>query len=295
MKNKVLNYQNSISQLQNKWLHFPQIVSIETMCVCNAKCDFCPQKVLKRKGSKLSFREIEKIVDDLKDSSLEPQFFNLSRANEPFLDPRIFDIAKYILQNFKNSKFNWFTNASLLRAKEIDNLSNIGQTHNLNISLNEYSAKEYEQLMHLKFSDTIQNIELLHSLKEKKQIPYNINLSRVGDNSDRDKMFIEFCKNKFPLFTHAVSNRFDWIGKIATEIYSDIPNCSCSQWFKLHILSDGTVAFCCIDSDGDYGEGNVFNKHIINEIYNSNSWLNLRKKLPNRKKVNICNKCTAFA
>jgi MoaA/NifB/PqqE/SkfB family radical SAM enzyme len=265
------------------------------MCACNAKCNFCPQNILKRKGSKISFKEIEKIVDDLKDASLEPQFFNLSRANEPFLDPRIFDIAKFISQNFQNSNFIWFTNASLLRAKEIDKLSNLGKTSTLNISLNEFSAKEYERLMHLKFVDTIQNIEFLHSLKEKKQISYNINLSRVGDNSDRDKMFIEFCKNKFPLFTYKLSTRFDWIGKVSTRIYSKIPNCSCSQWFKLHILSDGTVAFCCIDPDGDYGGGNVFDKHIINEIYNSNSWLNLRKNLPDREKVNICKRCTAFA
>jgi len=288
-------YSSLLQSLQDNWISYPQVVSLETYAVCNAKCDFCPSDALLRKDAKMSMGLIEKIIKDLKENSRQPAFFNLSRVNEPFLDKRIFDIAALIEREFDQSRFNWFSNASTLNERNLYKLLQLKKNNRLNISFNDYRKDEYQSTMQIDYDATLRNIRHLHKLKEDGDCTMSVNLSRVGDGSIDDSAFVDWCSKEFPLFSTSVGVRFDWMGRVATPVYVKPPDVGCSQWFKLHILADGNVAFCCIDADGKYGLGNANDMHVVDDLYN-HPWLcSLREKLPSRNVLRECYGCTAFA
>lgn len=290
-----LQYQTNVISDTKSWLRFPKVVSIETYSICNARCTFCPYTSLERKKTKMPDHLIDKILSDIESTSQSPAVFNLSRVNEPFLDKRVFDIAERISARFPTSKFIWFSNGTTINNRILDKLLAFKKTTSLNISFNDHRKEQYEKEMGIKYDRAISAIEQLHNCKANGLVDFNVNLSRVGDGTSSDSDFLTFCKEQFPLFKASVSQRFDWIGAVDTEVYSKVPEVSCSQWTKLHILADGNAAFCCIDSNGALGLGNAYTSHVINDIYNHPEMLGLRQKLPSRREVEKCKSCRAFA
>jgi hypothetical protein len=68
------------------------------------------------------------------------------------------------------------------------------------------------------------------------------------------------------LFQAAVNVRGDRMGVVPGAIES-APDVACTQWFKLHFLSDGRSPFCCMDSEAKWGVGDVTRDHAIHSIY----------------------------
>jgi len=93
-------------------MDFPAVISIETMSLCNAVCDFCPYPGLERKGERMPDELINKILDDVADIQDRPAWeVNLSRVNEPFLDNRVLDISEEIERRFPEAQHMFFCSA----------------------------------------------------------------------------------------------------------------------------------------------------------------------------------------
>ncbi|MFC4669483.1 hypothetical protein ACFO5X_13050 [Seohaeicola nanhaiensis] len=129
----------------DKWLDSPMIVSIETYAKSNAACTFCPYPDLERQGTRLDRYRVLALIDAVAGFARPPARLNLSRVNEPLLDP--------------------------------------------------------------------------------------------SDRHDQD--FLDWCAREFPAFPASSSARFDWIGTAISVVEGAAPDAGCSQWFSLHILSDG--------------------------------------------------------
>lgn len=210
---------------------------------------------------------IEKIITDLTDIPASHTFqVNLSRVNEPFLDRRIFDIARAINEKLPQASLVFFSNGTPLNDTNIKKLASLRNISRLNISLNENEAQKYTQVMGLRFDHTLSVLQALYSAKLNNSIYFPVTLSRVGDGSERDDIFKIWVKSNFPVFNAEVSNRGDWLGLVDGQS-GEIPDAGCTQWFKLHFLSNGREAFCCIDAEGKYGKGDARNSHVL-EIYN---------------------------
>lgn len=71
-------------------------IEIETMNRCNGKCTFCPvnHDIDPRKFSRMSEPLFQKIIDELKTLNYSGRLALYSN-NEPFLDVRIEDFARY--------------------------------------------------------------------------------------------------------------------------------------------------------------------------------------------------------
>jgi sulfatase maturation enzyme AslB (radical SAM superfamily) len=79
------------------WNETPYFVSIETLALCNAACEFCPYPTLTRHGQKMPVELFYKIVNDLADKSpAEIPNFTLNRVSEPLLDPAPSSLAALI-------------------------------------------------------------------------------------------------------------------------------------------------------------------------------------------------------
>ena len=283
------SYKDFLQKLKVNFYDLPQTVSIETYAICNASCGFCPYPNLSRKGELMPDDLIEKIVTDLTDIPPSHYFeINLSRINEPFLDHRIFDIARTMHRRLPQAALVFFSNGSPLNDTNIKNLASLKNVSRLNISLNEYEADQYTNVMGLPFKRTVSVLQALHSAKLNGHIYFPITCSRVGDGSERDDSFKIWVQTNFPAFSAQVSNRSDWLGLVERQS-GNVPDVGCSQWFKLHFLSNGREAFCCIDAEGQYGKGDARECHVL-EIYNTPDRRVMRQK-NTRLGHDLCGKC----
>jgi hypothetical protein len=286
-------YQSTVLALsQGPYLDFPAVLSIETLSLCNAACDFCPYPGLQRKNEAMSDALIEKILSDVAEIQDRPPFeVTLSRVNEPFLDTRVMDITEEIQRRFPEATHMFFSNGTPLVEKTLLRLSRIRKVSFLSISVNDHRADHYERVMRLPFEKTLDRLELIHAMKSSGALPFNVYLTRVGDGSEADGEFFEWVKGKYPGLSGLVTVRGDWMGAVPGKLVGLVPSAGCRQWFQLHFLSNGKTAFCCIDSDGRHGTGDVSTQHAIREIYNDPEKRALRLEVPSRLGVRECRTC----
>ena len=288
-------YQRQFESLAPTYLYFPSVVSIETLALCNAACTFCPYPTLDRKGDLMPDSLIAKILDDIGSIESRPPFrINLSRVNEPFLDPRIFDISLEINRRFPDAGLVFFSNGTPLNEKNLVRLAGIRNVSFLNISVNDHDREQYEQVMRLPYKRMIERLDLVHEMKTAGTLQCRVVLSRVGDGSPRDAEYTEWVRLRYPAFEASVSPRGDWIGAVSVPIGA-APDVGCTQWFKVHFLSNGKSPFCCVDSDARWGTGDAKTCHVIWEVYNAPARLELRMRMVSRLSIGICRTCTLFS
>lgn len=272
------------------YMRYPRDVSIETMSLCNAVCDFCPYPKLERKGTAMSDALIEKILNDCGDiPSNVPFDMTLCRVNEPFLDTRIFDIASRIAHKLPQASVLFFSNGSPLNEKNLLRLAEARNVSRLVISMHENRPEEYERILGIPFARTLRNVERLHQMKAQGAIAFDVELSRVGDGTAQDQAFCEWGRAKFPLFAVYSTARADWIGAVNTPV-APVLAIPCRQWFKINILANGKVAFRGGDSEAHSLIGNAIFEHIL-DIYNSPRRLELRRTLVSRLELHECSRC----
>ena len=156
----VQTYQQNFLSLRETYLTTPQIVSLETYAKCDAKCDFCPYVSIERIGTKMSDELIAKIVSGIGDLDHSvPLFITLARINEPFLDKRIFDVAKAINRVAPQAQFIYFSNASPLVSNTLDKIEQLPQTYCLSLSLNDHRKARYEEIMQIPFERVLKRLE----------------------------------------------------------------------------------------------------------------------------------------
>lgn len=287
-------YQESVLALRSgPYLEFPAVLSIETLSLCNAACDFCPYPGLERRGEVMPDSLIEKILDDIGQIGNRPPFeVNLSRVNEPFLDSRILDISFEIERRFPEATNMFFSNGTPLTEKILLRLSQLRRVSCLNLSVNDHRPKQYEQVMRLPFERTRERLNLIHQMKLSGVLRFQVCLCRVGDGSPADEEFLQWAKNTYPSLSALVTVRGDWMGAVPNIAASPVPDVGCRQWFQLHFLSNGKSAFCCIDSDGRHGVGDARTQHAIHEIYNHPYKRDRRVRTLSRLEVGVCRTCT---
>lgn len=195
---------------------YPRGIQFETLVQCNAACSFCPYTTFKRKGDKMSDDLIEKVLSDLKDIPKTVPIAVIPHCmNEPFLDVRMWDILERLSRDFRNVTISMTTNVSPLTSRNIERLKKIGQHGRIGtivLSLNEYRAAEYENLMKIPFRRTMEAAKELHALKASNELGFHVHVSRVGTGTDDDQRFLDWCKVEFPAFTASVMPRVNWLG-----------------------------------------------------------------------------------
>ncbi len=312
------NIRPSLS-LQNYDLIYPRVIHLETIAICNARCQFCDYGDLNRQGSKMSSEMIQKILNELAAIPKDRMFtINPYRISEPFLDNRVMDICEQILRMHPLSRVCIISNGNYLPQKIIDHLLSLGkdgyfwgkyndsifQRLMLTFSLNESNARDYKELMSLDLDRTCRNLDHLHDLTKQKKLKIPVELSRVSTDARKDLMFFEFCKARYPLFPAKLLKLNDWTG---TNDYSNrlnenwhIPIMAykkqpCHRWFDLTILADGKIGLCCMDSGKiDHHIGDAFNQNVLT-IYRHKMKKFLPDDLNRGSTLQPCKGCTYSA
>ena len=278
------------------YIDFPAVVGIETMSLCNARCDFCPYPNLDRKGESMPDQLIEKILSDIESIQDRPPFqVNLSRVNEPFLDTRVFAISSDIERRLPEARHMFFSNGTPLTEKNLLRLAELKRVGFLIVSVNEHRAQRYEEVMGLPFAKTLARLDVMHRMKAAGVLTFPIMLSKVGDGTAADGEFLQWGTNTYPLFSGMVPARSSWMGATPPLPGAAAPDVGCRQWFELHFLANGKSALCAIDSDGRHGTGDPRSQHSVHEIYNHPLNRNRRLAIASRFQIESCRSCTMLA
>lgn len=273
-----------------KWLDSPMIVSIETFSKCNARCEFCPYPQLDRIGARLPKKRVLALIDEVAGFPVAPARLNLSRVNEPFLDPDLFTYLEHACAVLPRTQLILFTNGQPLTDRVIDRLNATPTFNSLSVSFNEHDPETYYRVMGLRQDITRKRLKNLHRRAESGSLNFAVSISRVGLSSQEDIDFLDHCATEFPNFLAGSSARFDWVGTNTGIDVQIVPDSGCLQWFSLHILADGKPAFCCIDGVGDL-KGSTIDTMALLDIYNIPAKRALRAALTSRRDVEMCRTC----
>jgi hypothetical protein len=283
-------------RLRMDYLDYPQLVHLETIALCNARCGFCPYESMERKGVKMPDELIEKIISDLADVPPNVRFqINPYKVSEPFLEPRLFDILQLIIDRIPNAQIGFITNGSPLTEKKIQQLTALDAKRfgSFKVSLNTMDATEYENVMHIELDKTLRRLDVLHDYVARGEFKLKVHITRVSMDLASDQEFIVACKQRYPHFDVFINRRNDWIGTVENgNALLQVPDAACRRWFDLSITATGKVAMCCMDGEAQYPKGDAAQQHVL-EIYNQPHLQMLRLLLPSRLASDSpCNTCT---
>jgi len=278
-----------------EYVDYPFVVSIETLTLCNARCEFCPYPGLERQGERMPDWLVEKIIAEMGDIPPGTWFeINPSGINEPFLDSRIFAILEMINRRLPHAGIRLISNGSTLSEANLSRLLRTKNITKLVVSVNEFTPERYWKSMSLHFDRTLTRLNSLHEMKRTGQFEFPVVLSRVGDGTEDDSRFVDWVNKRYPGFESDVITRSDFMGSVRLDRpANEVPDLGCSQWFKLRILANGKVAFCCLDAEGKLAYGDARTEHLL-EIYNRAARRLLRVGGLSRRAVKACFRCNAI-
>jgi radical SAM protein with 4Fe4S-binding SPASM domain len=188
-----------------------------------------------------------------------------------------------------NAQINLVTNGTALTPANVSKLTSL-QNLLLNISLHEYRKAEYEALTKLSFERVTANLDALHQRRASGEVAFTVSVSRSGDGTAHDFLFLDWLRERYPLFQVGFAEQADWIGQVDVNV-PIVPKVGCTHWFELVVRADGTVPLCCADGKGEYQIGDVHKQSLL-EIYNAPAYRYLRASATSRLEREPCSRCT---
>jgi hypothetical protein len=279
----------SLQFLREHYLDQPFEVSLETLALCNAKCEFCTYPNLERIGTELNEDLMLNIFSQLCEFD-KPFYLSPFKVNEPLLDKRLFDWLIALECNIDKVHFRLFTNGSPLTEKNIEQINALTRVEHLWISLNSCDPQEYERIMKLPFERTASKLDLLHKITAGGGMRHKVVLSKVSEGREKDTRFVRYVYDRWPIFEPVLIKRDGWLGDIDAPALA-IPATPCSRWFELSIMATGIVSLCCMDGHGKFSIGDL-NTQTLLEVYNAPAWRERRERMLSRHEVFPCSTCS---
>lgn len=237
-------------------------IEIETINRCNGTCSFCPinHNVDARRFKRMDDKLFRHIIDQLGAMNYTGRLA-LHSNNEPFLDTRIIEFAKYAREHAPKAFLYLYTNGTLLT---MDKFLNIMQY--------------LDKMVIDNYSDTL----TLHP-NNKAICDYCRNHRRMNQ-----KVEIHLRKENEVLRTRGGQSP-------NKQAVKTLPFSCCLPYKQLVVRPDGKLSLCCNDSLGKYTMGDL-NRETLAEVWYSERYLKLRKRLRRgRRGVKLCRFCDTLA
>ncbi len=148
-------------------------VSIETTNVCNAKCVFCANPVMKREKEPLELTRFKKVVDELVAMGGTVIDFNAT-IGDPLLDPDLLERARYVKQFPQFKGLGFVTTLQWLHRYNLDEFFESGLTW-LSISTTLSGREKYKQFFGVdKYEPMLSNLVTLLNENKKRGEPLEL-------------------------------------------------------------------------------------------------------------------------
>jgi hypothetical protein len=237
-------------------------IEIETINRCNGTCSFCPvnHNSDPRNLRKMDERLFIKIIDELKEMNYLGRIA-LHSNNEPFLDKRLIEFAKYAKENLPKAFLYLYTNGTLVTMDKFFEVMKY---------LDRIYFDNYDD--DLKLSDNAIAINA-YCMKNRKM---------------NERVEIILRKQNEVLYTRG--------GQAPNNQKKEILKQTCILPFKQMVIRpDGKCSLCCNDALGKNTLGDV-NKNTLYEIWGGDKYMKIRKSISRgRKFVSLCKYCDTLA
>ena len=214
---------------------------------------------------------------------------HLHNFGEPLLDKNLAKRVRYAKQK-GIKRVVIFSNGSLLTADKANELVDAGLDQ-IKVSFDGATREEFERIRPpLKFDTIIENIKELVRIRNLKKSPLKIKVACCS-TSDKDETIrsLEDCVDGF-----SFGKVHNWTDSGIDHAEKSSIRKPCSRvWQTFTVLSNGTVALCCLDYEGQVILGDL-NKASISEIWNNESYRKIRllHKTAQQNQIIICKSCT---
>ncbi|RLG70102.1 MAG: hypothetical protein DRO07_00990 [Candidatus Iainarchaeum archaeon] len=191
------------SFLLGKALTGPLAVGINLTDRCNFKCCFC--NIKQEAKQELSLHEIKKLLEDLKELSVEHVSFT---GGEPFLRNDIFEVLG--LAKDMGFDVNICTNASLLDKEKVEKLNELSIDW-VTVSLHSLDKEKFEKITGIKgsFKRTIEGIKTLAKYcKATTNVVCVLTSENASDIAGLNAL-LDFCEENGILLGFNPHNSFD--------------------------------------------------------------------------------------
>lgn len=272
-------------------------IIIETTNFCNARCIMCPHVSMKRSTKNMDDLTFNKIINQIQKEGINPNAFILNGFGEPLIDPKIIDRIKLIKKEFPNSKIKFYSNLNLANKTLVRKIIRSGLDE-INISLNGYDAKSYQQVMKINYKKTIENLKNLIKFKKEigADIKIRISMTLVKQNEKTVQKFIKRWAPKVD--SVSVNKVHDYNGSVHNindkfKINFKKIAFPCRYlWDTIIINVDGEIGLCCLDYESQYKFGNIKSQQILKSFY-SPKFESIRKQhlQLKSKDIKICSQC----
>lgn len=239
-------------------------IEIETINRCNGTCSFCPvnKNDDTREFKKMSEELFKNIISQLKKNKYTGSIA-LHSNNEPLLDKRIYEFARFTRNELPNCYIYLFTNGTLLDMNKFQDLM-----ENLDlIVIDNYSddLKLHDPIKEI-YEYCLKNPEIQRKVLIDMRLQNQILTSRGGQANNRNNIL-----------------------KLKTTCL--IP------YNKIVVQPDGRVPLCCCDPFGKVILGDLNDNSLV-EIWKGEKYQDIRQKLYKkeyaRENINLCKNCDAI-
>jgi radical SAM protein with 4Fe4S-binding SPASM domain len=285
--------QNIISLKRNQNYN----IIIETTNFCNAQCVMCPHTTMKRPQKIMTETTFNTIINKIKKENIKPQVFILNGFGEPLTDPKIFSRIQKIKTIFPHSKIKLYSNLNLANEKTVQQIID-SHLDEINVSLNGYNAKNYQEVMNINYQKTINNLRKLINYKNttNSKLIIRISMTLVKQNEKTVKKFIDKWS---PLVNSVSVNKVhnyngstnDTTNKFKINFNKKTFPCR-YLWDTINFDINGEIILCCLDYESQYKFGNI-KSQSIKSAFNSSKFKLIRQQhlQLNSKKNKICCQC----
>ena len=236
-------------------------IEIETVNRCNGTCSFCPVNKNQdpREYKKMPEELFKKIIKELKEINYNGAIA-LHSNNEPLLDKKICNYAKYTRKELPNSYIYLYTNGTLLT---IDKFCELITNLDLLVIDNYNDNIQFIEPVKEIFNYCIQHPELKKKVRIDMRLQNQILTSRGGQSDNRDEILTLKSSCLLP-------------------------------FNKIVVQPDGRIPLCCCDPFGKVILGDLNTEKLV-DIWNGKKARALRESLYkeqySRKNLKLCSKC----
>jgi sulfatase maturation enzyme AslB (radical SAM superfamily) len=267
---------------------FPKYIQIETTVLCNSTCVFCPQNEMTRGPKYMEEWVWKKIIDESRGKGIIYRPFMI---NEPFVDPRLPEIIRYIHQD-PTAIVELNSNAHFVPKTDIPAIIAAG-VDIVRFSIDGFTQETYDKSGRGgKLEKMVNNV--LYFIEEKKRqnshCHVEVRMIDMDFNRHEHQDFINFWSQYAD--EAIVTSYYDWPWTGQTTFFpAPCPKVREQMFF----ISDGQATLCCWDA---YERGIVgdVKTATVEEIWLGATNQKYREYLNQgqRDKILLCSKCDAY-
>ena len=291
---------------------FPILFQIQTVNRCNADCQMCPYSATTVQNSLMQMEQklFKRLINEI-GSRNNVELIVLSLQNEPLVDKKIVDRAKYIKVTAPKVKLELVSNGYLLNPSIADEIYNVFDI--VTLSIHATTSKTYVKVMGgLDFKVTLNN--LMHIRKSRyMRSKTTLRFVKQKQNYRELKTFKKYWNREgFAVLSFDLNSRLNSVKGIQdlryrVTLYQKsmmgflkrispliFPSCPIPN-ISMYIRSNGDVVYCFNDWTETNIVGNL-NSSTIYKLFNSSKMKRFRKRISENKacKSDVCTNCDLY-